>query len=106
MWSRNILVAAAITTLSALPALAQQKTPTPMKPVAAVSRDSTHAKPRKHSTRSRKHSKSARNTNAATPATPATPASPANTTVKPEQKTAKHHNKAEQKKPITETKKP
>jgi len=108
MWSRNILIAAAAAALSATPVLAQQTTPATLKPVAAVSRDSTHAKPRKHA---RRHSKkTARNSNAATPATPATAATPASpaatTTLKPEQRKAKHSSKSEQKKGTTEAKKP
>jgi len=111
MWSRNILIAAAAAALSATPVLAQQTTPATLKPVAAVSRDSTHAKPRKHA---RRHSKkTARNSNAATPATPATPATAATpaspaatTTLKPEQRKAKHSSKSEQKKGTTEAKKP
>lgn len=115
---RNILALVAVSAALASPALAQQKTPQPMKTVASVSRDTTHKTVHKH-----RRSTTRKSVNAATPATPATPANPTvkpatpatpatavAPTVKPEQKTAqvkhktaKHSTKAKSKKAPTDT---
>lgn len=84
MWSRNILILAAASTLSATPLLAQQHSQQPSKTVATAVRDTTHKTARKH-TSSRRRSTSVRPANAATPAVPATPAHTA--------KKAKHKTK-------------
>lgn len=84
MWSRNILILAAASTLSATPLLAQQNSQQPSKTVVTAVRDTTHKTARKH-TSSRRRSTSVRPANAATPAVPATPAHTA--------KKAKHKTK-------------
>jgi predicted lipid-binding transport protein (Tim44 family) len=112
---RNILSLIAASAVLASPALAQQKTPQPMKTVASVSRDTTHKTVHKH-----RRSSTRKSVNAATPATPATPANPtvkpatpataAAPTVKPEQKTAevkhktaKHSTRSKSKKSPADT---
>jgi hypothetical protein len=105
MWSRNILILAAASTLSATPLLAQQNPQQPSKTLASAVRDTTRKTARKHTT-SRRRSTSVRPANAATPAVPATPASPANTTEKAEHKLAKSEHKtlkAEEKTERTDT---
>ena len=112
---RNMLALVAVSAALASPALAQQKTPQPMKTVASVSRDTTHKTTHKH-----RRSTTRKSVNAATPATPATPANPtikpvtpataAAPTVKPEQKTAqvkhkttKHSTRSKSKKTPADT---
>ena len=109
---RNILSLIVASAVLASPALAQQKTPQPMKTVASVARDTTHKTVHKH-----RRSTTRKSVNAATPATPATPtvkpATPATAaapTVKPEQKTAqvkhktaKHSTKTKSKKAPADT---